>query len=412
MFSDRVPWPERANRLTEALRRRRASGAPVLDLTETNPTRVGLDYPRREIAEALADPAVATYAPEPRGLPVARETVTAWLAARGRVVARDRLVLTSSTSESYAQLFKILCAPGDSVLVPQPSYPLFEHLARLEGVTAAPYMLDADRDWRLDAGALAAAIDAAREPRAVIVVNPNNPTGTALRGRERETLDRLCAARGLAVIADEVFFEYLFDPPVAASSEVGGAASSGLASPDGDDPPVSLATGRPEALTFTLGGLSKSCGLPQMKLGWIVTTGPDTLSDQAVGLLEFVADASLSVGAPVQHAAGRLLAIGDGIFHQIKARVGENLSHLTSLLPFGSPVRIEPGDGGWSVVLRVPAVRPEEELVLLLLQQDGVLVHPGFFFDFPREAYLVVSLLPTPEIFQGGMDRVLRRALA
>jgi len=393
MFSDRVPWPERANRLTEALRWRRGSGAPVLDLTETNPTRVGLDYPRREIAAALADPAVAAYAPEPRGLPVAREAVAAWLAARGRVVAPDRLVLTSSTSESYAQLFKILCAPGDSVLVPQPSYPLFEHLARLEGVVAAPYLLEADRDWRLDAGALAAAIDAARAPRAVIVVNPNNPTGTALRGRERQALDRLCAARGLAVIADEVFLEY-------------------LASPSVDDPPVSLATGRPEALTFTLGGLSKSCGLPQMKLGWIVTTGPDSLRDQAVGRLEFAADASLSVGTPVQHAAGRLLAIGDRIFHQIKARVGENLSHLTSLLPSGSPVRIEPGDGGWSAVLRVPAVRPEEELVLLLLQQDGVLVHPGFFFDFPREAYLVVSLLPTPEIFQEGMDRVLRRALA
>ena len=393
MFSDRVPWPHRENRLTRALRERRAGGAPVIDLTETNPTRAGLDYPADAIAAAFADPAAAAYAPEPRGLPAAREEVAAWLGARGRPVAPDRLVLTASTSEAYAHLFTILCAPGESVLVPQPSYPLFEHLARLDGVVAAPYPLDADHDFRLDVAALAAAIDQAPRPRAVVVVSPNTPTGTALRAAERDDLDRLCAARGLAVISDEVFFEYLF-----ADEDRGG-------------PPVSLAAGRREALTFTLGGLSKACGLPQMKLGWIVTSGPDTLRDEALGRLDFVADAFLSVGTPVQLAAGRLLAVGDRIFRQIMARVRENLTHLETLVAPGSSVRLLPADGGWSAVLRVPAVRSEEELVLVILQQDGVLVHPGFFFDFPREAYLVVSLLPTPEEFRTGMERVIRRSL-
>jgi alanine-synthesizing transaminase len=403
MFSDRVPWPHRENRITRALRERRSTGAPVIDLTETNPTRAGLDYPADEIAAALADPAAAAYAPEPRGLPGAREAVAAWLGARGRPVTPDRLVLTSSTSEAYAHLFRILGAPGESVLVPQPSYPLFEHLARLEGVVAAPYPLDADHDFRLDLAALSEAIDHAARPRAVVVVSPNNPTGTALRAAERDDLDRLCAARGLAVISDEVFFEYLFEP----------APGRDPGSPAGDrgGSPVSLAAGRAEALTFTLGGLSKACGLPQMKLGWIVTSGPDTLREEALGRLDFVADAFLSVGTPVQIAAGRLLALGEGIFRQITARVGENLSHLRSLFPPGSPVHLLPADGGWSAVLRVPAVRSEEELVLLLLQEDGVLVHPGFFFDFPREAYLVVSLLPPPEKFRLGMECVLSRSL-
>ncbi len=396
MFSDRVPWPDRENRLTQALRRRRAAGDAVIDLTETNPTRVGLDYPDAAIAQAMADPAATRYTPDPRGLVTAREAVCGWLCARGRDAGVDRLVLTASTSEAYALLFKILCAPGDSVLVPSPSYPLFDHLARLEGVSAVPYRLDAEHGWRLDPAALSDALAQARHPRAVIVVNPNNPTGTALRAEERDALDRFCAARGLAVISDEVFFEHLFAPGVRSSARQ-------------DDPPVSLAAGRPEALTFILGGLSKSCGLPQLKLGWIATAGPGPLSEEALGRLEFAADSYLSVGTPVQLAAERLLTLGDRIGRQIAERVGINRNLLFERIREGSPVALEPADGGWSAVLRVPAIRSEEELVLLLLQQDGVLVHPGFFFDFPREAYLVVSLLPPPGEFASGLERLLRR---
>lgn len=401
MFSNRIPWPHRENRLTEALGRRRAAGKPVLDLTESNPTRVGLAAPASEIAAALsADPGMAGYAPDPRGLAPARAAVSAWLEARGRTVAADHLVLTSSTSEAYSHLFKTLCEPGDAVLVPQPSYPLFEHLARLDAVRAVPYALDADHDWRVDAAAVASALASSERPRAVIVVNPNNPTGTAVRAAERSALDRLCADHGAAVISDEVFFEFLFAPEEAA----GGETAS-------EDPPVSFADGGPRgALTFTLGGLSKAGGLPQMKLGWIAATGPDRLRDEALERLEFVADAYLSVSTPVQLAAGRLLGIGDRNARLIADRVQGNLARLASLPGPGSACRLLPGDGGWSAVLRVPAVRSEEELVLLLLEEDGVLVHPGYFFDFPGEAYLVVSLLPEPGAFAQAVQTVLKRA--
>ena len=406
MFSTRLPWPHRENRLTEALRRRRAAGKPILDLTESNPTRVGLQAPAAEIAAALAvDPAVATYAPDPRGHRPARQAVAGWLRARGRSIDADHLVLTSSTSEAYSHLFKVLCEPGDSVLVPQPSYPLFEHLARLDGVRAVPYLLDAGHDFRLDAAALDAALASSERPRAVIVVNPNNPTGTALRASERAVLDRVCAGRVLAVISDEVFFEYLFPSAPATSGE----RSSGAVA----DPPVSFAARGPgEALTFTLGGLSKAGGLPQMKLGWIATTGPENLRREALERIEFVADAYLSVSTPVQLAAGRLLSIGDGSARRITERIRTNLDHLRTILDARSPCRLLPGDGGWSAVLRVPAVRSEEELVLLLLEEDGVLVHPGYFFDFPGEAYLIVSLLPEPEVFGRGVDLLMRRASA
>ena len=405
MFSDRLPWPHRENRLTEALRRRRESGKPVLDLTESNPTRAGLAAYGEAIAAALADPAAATYEPDPRGLAPGRRAVADWLGARGRPIDPAHLVLTSSTSEAYSHLFKVLCAPGDSVLVPQPSYPLFEHLARLDGVRAVPYLLDREHRWHLETAALAAACASADRPRAVIVVNPNNPTGNAVRAAERAMLDHLCAGSGLAVISDEVFFEYLFAP---------GDPSRGTRTPaDQDGPPVSFAAAGPrEALTFTLGGLSKAGGLPQMKLGWIAATGPDRLRDEALGRLEFVADAYLSVGTPVQLAARRLLGIGDAGARRIAERVGENLTTLSALVPASSPCRLLPADGGWSAVLRVPAVRSEEELVLLLLEEDGVLVHPGYFFDFPEEAYLVISLLPEPETFQRGVGLLLDRASA
>ena len=404
MFSNRLPWPHRENRLTEAVRRRRAAGKPVLDLTESNPTRAGLAAPAAEIAAALsADPAVAAYAPDPRGLAPARAAVSAWLGARGRTVAPDRLFLTSSTSEAYSHLFKVLCEPGDSVLVPQPSYPLFEHLARLDAVRAVPYPLDADHAWRPDPAALASAFESSRPPRAAIVVNPNNPTGTAIRAAGRTGLDRLCAAHGAAVISDEVFFEYLFAPDPAAAHDEQATA----------DPPISFAAAGPrEALTFTLGGLSKAGGLPQMKLGWIAATGPERLRDEALERLEFVGDAYLSVSTPVQLAAGRLLEIGDRNARRISARVRENRTHLASLLHPESACRLLPGDGGWSAVLRVPAIRSEEELVLLLVEEDGVLVHPGYFFDFPGEAYLVVSLLPEPDTFRRGLENLLRRASA
>ena len=400
MASRRLPWSSPENRLAPLVRRKREARAALLDLTASNPTRVGLDYPREAIAAALADPGSAAYEPDARGLRLAREAVSASLDRDGHVAPPDRIVLTASTSEAYAHLFKTLADPGERVLVPRPSYPLFDYLAALESVRLGAYPLDLDARWGLDLDGVERALrDEGDPPRALVVVNPNNPTGSALRRDERRRLEALCAARGVPIIADEVFFDYLDEPAAGAA-----------------DPIVSLLDHGPEnaarTLTFTLGGLSKSCGLPQMKLGWIVVDGPDDLAREALERLDLVADTFLSVGTPVQLAAARLLDLGRGIRESIRHRVRQNLGALLETASGSPAVRVLPRDGGWYAVLQVPAVRPEEELVLALLEQDDVLVHPGYFFDFPREAFLILSLLPAPGEFSEALRRILARASA
>jgi aspartate/methionine/tyrosine aminotransferase len=387
-FSGRVPWPQRENRITELVRARRERREPILDLTESNPTRVGLPYPGVEIAMALAHPNVARYEPDPRGLTEARAAVAAWLAGVGRPAPADRIVLTASSSESYAFLFKLLCEPGDAVLVPAPSYPLFDHLAALEGVRILSYPLDEERAFRFDLDAIAGRLRhaAAERVRALVVVNPNNPTGMALVSGERARLDRLCAEASVALVSDEVFFDYV---------RMAAAASCG--------------TGEAEALTFTLGGLSKACGLPQMKLGWCVLSGPDAARQEAMERLEFVADAYLSVGTAVQQAAERLLELGDGLRASIRARLAVNRKALDAAIRPDAACKVLPSDGGWSAVLQVPSVVPEEDLSAVLVEEDGVLVHPGYFFDFPRESFLILSLLPEPSVFANGLERILMR---
>jgi len=411
MFSTRLAWPPRQNRLAALLGEKRARGGRLLDLTESNPTRVGLDYPAARLAAALSDPEIASYDPDPRGLPAARAAVAAWCERGGpgacgaprpaQVAAPESMVLTASTSEAYAFLFRMLCDPGDTVLVPAPSYPLFDYLAAIDGVHVVSYPLVLDERWRIDLEALARLLvhPAARAARAVVVVNPNNPTGSALSSGERAAIDTLCARAGAALISDEVFLDYLWEgvPPAGPDAAPVSATTPG---PGGASP---------AALTFTLGGLSKSCGLPQMKLGWVLADGPGAARAEALERLEFIADAYLSVGAPVQRAAGRLLAIGGEIAALVGARVGENLATLRAAVPDGSPCRVLPADGGWCAVLQVPAVRPEEDLVLALLRDDDLLVHPGYFFDFPRETFLVLSLLPRPADFRAALDRILAR---
>ena len=407
MFSRRLKWPFPPNRLSHLLEEKRARGADLLDLTESNPTRAGLSYPAEAIAAALADPAIAIYEPSPRGLKEAREAVAAYCAGRGRTAPPDDIVLTASTSEAYAMLFKLLGDPGDAVLVPRPSYPLFDYLAALEGLRVVTYSLACDDRWSIDCESLERSIDACgtAPPRAVIVVNPNNPTGSALRRSERERLDAICRRHGAALIADEVFLDFL-DPRAAEE-----AARS-------DDPIVSslsaAAVGAQDqgsrALTFVLGGLSKACGMPQMKLGWIVLDGPDGAVGEALERLELIADTYLSVGTPVMRAASRLFDIGAGIRSAIMRRLERNLGVLMDRTGAGSSsCRVLDRDGGWYAVLQVPAVVPEEELVLALLAEDDVLVHPGYFFDFPREAFLVLSLLTEPSAFDEALRRILAR---
>ena len=302
---------------------------------------------------------------------------------RGAIVDPDSVVLTASSSESYTWLFKLLCNPGESVLVPQPSYPLFEHLTRLEGLTATPYELHYHGRWEVDFPSVEAA---PATTRALLIVTPNNPTGSFISQRELEQLTAICRRRGWALIADEVFADYGLD----------------------DVAPVTDLASRAPVLSFTLGGASKSLGLPQVKLGWIMVGGPPAECAAALAGLELIADTFLSVSTPVQIAAPELLRRASTIRHAIHERVRRNLSRARDTArryPSCEVLRVE---GGWCATVRVPATRSEESLVLDLLQRERILVYPGYFFDFPREAFVIVSLLPPEDVFAEAFDRTLR----
>ena len=386
MFSSRVPGQLDPNRLTKAVQRRRAAAAPLIDLTVTNPTTVGIDYPS-SILSSLADPAALRYEPAALGLPMARAAIACDYERNGIKVAPDRIVLTASTSEAYSILFKLLCAPdGDAVMLPVPSYPLFDHLTQLDGVRSIPYRLEYHGRWEIDLGTLDAGW--ADTVRAVLAVSPNNPTGSVLSDGEFIAVAERCASRGAALVVDEVFVDYPLSPR-----------------------PVSSVP-RPPCLTFRLGGLSKSAGLPQVKLGWMLIDGPDALVRTALERLELICDTYLSVSTPVQVAAPALIAAGATVRAAILARIRANDSALRTLAAGYPSIQVLPSEAGWSAVLRVPATQSEEDLAMELLERDGVLVHPGFFFDFASESFLVVSLLPETAIFMDGVRRVMDRAHA
>ena len=386
MFSQRTEWPRSPNALALATDDRRRAGRPILDLTGSNPAAAGIARPTARILEALGRPSGLSYQPDPRGLPSARAALARWLSRDGRpALSPDRLLLTSSTSEAYGYLFKLLADPGEAVVAPSPSYPLFEYLAGLEGIGLRPYRLAYDGDWHLDRESVRAA--AAPGARAIVALHPNNPTGSFLKSEELAFLTELCAERGLALVSDEVFLDY----PLR-----------------GDPARAPSASAQSRCLTFTLGGLSKVAGLPELKLGWIVATGPDALVEQALERLEILADSYLSVGSPVQEALPRILQDAPAFQASVLARLEANLALATkSLAPpsAGSVLHVE---GGWTLVLRLPAIRTGEAWALWLLETEGLLVQPGYFYDFEREAFLVVSLLTPCHHFAEGMERLRR----
>jgi len=391
-LSARTSWDTSENPLAKALAEARAAGRSLVDLTESNPTRVGLGGGPELVAE-LGHPRGALYAPAPTGHPDARAAVARYYAERGLDAPADRIVLSASTSESYAWAFKLLAERGDSVLVPQPSYPLFDFLARLEDVRLTPYPLLRDAGWRVDFDALEQSIE--ETTRAILVVHPNNPTGTLLRRDDAAALEELAARRGLALIVDEVFGDYTW----------------GEVAPD-RLPSFADARAERRALTFVLSGLSKVLALPQLKLGWIVTLGPEDLVAEALRRLEIVADTYLSVSTPVQLALPALLDAREPVQAAILGRVRANLSALDAALAMhGEPhgVRRLPADAGWYAILEVPRTRSEEAWVLELVREDGIVVHPGYFFDMEREGFLVLSLLPEVDVFREAVPRMLSR---
>jgi aspartate/methionine/tyrosine aminotransferase len=369
--SGRLNWEAAPNRLSERLARRRQAGLEVLDLTVSNPAQAGITH-NEGIVEALLDPASLRYEPSPRGLECARSAIAESLGL-GEI---DNLFLTASTSEAYSWLFKLLCDPGDEVLVPRPSYPLFEYLAKLESVRVREYSLRYDEGWWLPPGEVEQHLTV--RTKAVVVVNPNNPTGSFLKHAEAGRLTQFCAERGIAVISDEVFADYRLS-----------------CSPD----LVTTLRNAGNALTFSLGGLSKSMGLPQMKLGWIVVSGPAEDRQAACRRLELIGDTYLSVSAPVQHATRRWLAARGPFLEKMMDRLRTNLEYLEAT---DRPLHVE---GGWYAVLGLPPTRPEEDWVLEFLER-GVLTQPGYFYDFESEGWVILSLITEPGIFRQGVARL------
>jgi alanine-synthesizing transaminase len=381
MFADRTNWNLAPNRLSEALGRWRASGQPLIDLTASNPTECGFKYDDQAILGALANSQALTYRPDPKGLLAARSAVAAYYTERGSTVSVEELILTTSTSEAYPFVFRTLCNPGDEILVPEPSYPLFAFLADLQDVKLTRYPLVYDHGWQIDFHSLDHAITP--RTRGIIVVNPNNPTGNFVKANERESLNAICRAHEMALIADEVFLDF----------GLGSETASFVAN-----------TG---ALTFTMSGLSKICGLPQLKLAWLVASGPEKLKEAAVARLEVIADTYLSVSTVAQLAAPSLLNQRHQFQDQLVQRVRQNLAELDNQLRRQKACSRLQIEGGWYAVLRVPAIWSDEDLAIALLETKGVYVHPGHFYDFPTDGYLVVSLIAPKEDFAKGIRHIL-----
>lgn len=382
MPSSRIPDDLTPNLVTRALDARRAAGADIIDLTESNPTRAGIPYPD-DLLAVLGDSRGLVYEPSALGIWSAREAVAADYARRGRAVDPSWVALTASTSEAYALLFKLLCDPGDRVLVPRPSYPLFEHLTRLESVEAVPYALDGHGGWRIDVETIAGQLSPS--VKAVLVVSPNNPTGSFLHRDDLEALVELLRPRGIALIGDEVFEDYPLDAAPQACSVLA----------------------QDEVAAFALGGLSKSVGLPQVKLGWFALAGPLHLKRDLLASYEVIADTYLSVSTPVQLAAPSLLSRGALVRAAIQERIARNLHALRRELAAVPAATVLGVEGGWSAVVQVPTTESEEALVLRLLSEHDVLVHPGYFFDFPRESFVIVSLLVDSSPFDLGVGRLV-----
>jgi aspartate/methionine/tyrosine aminotransferase len=382
VFADRTNWNLEANPLSEALARNRAEGKPLLDLTISNPTECGFECDSRAILQALVNPASLAYEPDPRGLLRARQAVAAYYAARATEVPADGIILTTSTSEAYSFVFRTLCNPGDEILIPEPSYPLFAFLADIQDVKLVRYPLDYDHGWQINFHALQQGITP--RTRGVIVVHPNNPTGHYLKPHELEKLNEICATRNVAIIADEVFLDFTLE----------------------GEPPFSFAENA-AALTFTMSGLSKISGLPQMKAAWLITSGPEQLKSEALARLEIIADTYLSMNAPVQWAIPALLDERHPFQKQLLARVRKNIAELDRQLATQKSCARLAVEAGWYAVLRVPATRSDEELAIAVLNEKNIYVHPGHFYDFPSEGFLIVSLITHEQEFVTGIKLLL-----
>lgn len=383
MFSNRTNWKLERNRLTEALEEAKARAERILDLTLSNPTRAGLRYDESSILQSLASPYSLDYDPQPKGLAIARDAIAAYYRSQhGVPLDPEHLILTTSTSEGYSFVFRLLCNPGDEILVPKPSYPLFEFLADLQDVKLVPYPPLYDHGWQIDFHSLRSGLN--DHTRAIVVVHPNNPTGSFVREDEQESLNNFCKERSLALVADEVFLDYAHDRV-----------------------PRKTFAANEHVLTFTLSGVSKISGLPQMKVAWIAASGPAAQVEAALSRLEVIADTYLSMNAPIQWAVPVLLDQRKEIQRQLLDRALANLAELDRQLAAQQTCERLHIEGGWYAILRVPVTQTDEELAVNLLRGKSVLVHPGHFYDFPGDGFLVLSLITQTQEFAEGIRRML-----
>lgn len=399
MFAERTNWNLTPNRLSEALAQHLAAGKRLYDLSASNPTEVGFSYDHETILHAMCNPNALTYVPDPKGLLLARQGVGEYYADRGDEVSVEDIILTASTSEAYSFVFRALCNPGDELLVPAPSYPLFGFLAGIHDVTLAHYPLVYDHGWQVDLPSVEKAITP--RTRGIIVVNPNNPTGHFVKSEELAALNAICSARDMALIADEVFLDF-------AHVDFNGRRELGKVRPRtaNGGRPQSLAVNS-GALTFTMSGLSKIAGLPQMKAAWLVASGPEPLKKQAVERIEVIADTYLSMNAPIQLALPIFLEQRHGFQKQVLTRVRRNVGELDRQLMLRKMCSRLEIEGGWYAVVRVPATRSDDDLAVDLLTKKGIYVHPGHFYDFATDGYLIVSLIMPERDFAEGCRQML-----
>ena len=390
MFSSRLSWNPSTNRISLNIETLKRSGIEFVDLTDTNPTAAGFDYDPVAVCSAISHPAILEYHPSPKGLIPARQAVVEYYRHHGKIIDRESVFLTSSTSESYACIFKLLCDPEDTILAPQPSYPLFDFLADLESINLKAYRMryQSDTGWLIDLEQIKSLTTS--RTRAIILVNPNNPTGSYIRPHERDQLTRWCMDHDLALIVDEVFLDYVSVDSLPAS--------------------LSLA-GNSGALTFTLSGISKVLGLPQFKLGWIQVSGPQSLCVPACNNLEMISDTYLSASTPVQMALPALMAQRSFFQNQVIARIEANEKYLNAAFARLTAGRFLCREGGWIAVLAMENGISDEDMVCQLLNSDHVLVHPGYFYDFDEDDCLVISLLTRPDRLITGIDRLIHRFL-
>ncbi len=386
LFARRTDWSLSSNRITQVLDQLKKGGVSFFDLTESNPTRCGFAFPNETVINTLGNEDNLRYEPLPQGSVKAREAVSGYYRAKGFDVPIENIILTSSTSEAYSHLFRLLVNAGEKALFPRPSYPLFQFLGDLSDVHLDYYPLMCEQRWEIDFEKLSDTLTSGA--KAVVLVNPNNPTGSFVKGKELDALNRICRAKNIPIICDEVFGDFAFS-----------CRKDGVSLVNND-----------AVLTFVLGGLSKTLALPQMKLSWIVMSGPAEWVKTARERLEVIADTYLSVSAPVQNALGRWLSLKDQIQGEIQDRLKRNLQFLKEQVR-GGPCRLFEPEGGWYAVLKIPQTLTEEEWVMKFLQEDRIFVHPGYFFDFDEEAFIIVSLLPPEEVFQSGVDGVLQRII-